>query len=636
MVTFKMMDIYEEACKVLEPFAEGLDIHKTLVKPPKPEYGEISSRICFDLAKIRSLKPLDVAKEIVSKISIPKDHVFQRVKEERGFINFYVNYGVLSRETLREIVVKGDDFGKSNVGKGRKILVEHTSPNPNKPLHIGILRNTCLGDSLSRILSFNGFNVVIANYIDDSGSQVADNILAHIRLGYPLDPPQKVKFDHYSGRIYAEVNSKYEENPELMEEKRKIIKLIEEGNNEVACMAEKIVKKVVMGQLETCWRINAFFHLLNWETHIIKEGFWKKALSFLQSKNVVRKSENRNKEGCIVFDLGNFKEFEGLKDKEEVLVRSDGTLMYVAKDIAYAMWKLGVIKEDFKYDVFCKQPNGKRLWTTTLNRGREGHPSFRGFDLAITVIDDRQTHSQNIVKASLKLAGKDKRYIHYGYKLVALSSETVKAIVGDGLKEKRKIFHMAGRKGIVVNGDDVLDKLEQIAYEETRKRNPEASSDWICDVSRKIAVSALRFELTKMDRDKPMIFDLERAVELKENTGPYIQYSHARACRILEKAGDWEKKYSMEWLEEEEKRLVFLLYHFPLTVKKCCEEMSPQLLCKYLTDLSTAFNQFYQKIPVIKAGEKGKKDFRLTLVFSVKQVLKNGLNLLGIDPLTKM
>ncbi len=625
---------------MLRPLFKGINLEETIEVPPSPKLGDFSSTAAFEEARVTGGEPVDIALRAAGKIG--RTSIIKEVKPVSGYLNFFVDWRKIAQEVFNEVNEKTWEYGKLDIGMGLKVLVEHTSANPNKPLHIGILRNTCLGDALSRLLKFTGYNVVVSNYIDDSGVQMAYNVLAHTELGYPVDPGDNVKFDHYCGKIYTEAYGLVQGKPELQVKLREIISKIEKGGNKYSKLAREIAEKVVKSQLETCWRINVFYDELIWETDIIRSGLWRKAFNELRKTGKIVKKEEGEKKGCWVFDLSDDPFFSSQMDSEEVLVRSDGTIMYVAKDIAFAMWKLKCLNHQFPADVFCRQPNGQHVLSTVPMETEAFIESDAKFTIA--VIGAEQRHAQRVVKTALKLIGCKGRYLHYSYELVSLSPKTVEKVLRVPLsaeERKRKMIPMAGRRGIVVNADDVLNELKKAALSETRKRNPGADGKWVDETAEKIAVGALRFELLKKSVDKGIVFDLERALELKENTGPYIQYTYARACRIIEKLPEEalsSKLKSNEYpdLLEEEKELVKKLYDFPFTVKDASINFSPQLLCNYLTKTASLFNKFYQVAPVIGAETREALKFRAKLVDSTRKTLRIGLNLLGVPALERM
>jgi len=602
------------------------NIEQFIFIPQNPNYGDISCKIPFHIAKEINGNAKEIAEKIVS--SANSIDIFEKVEALNGYINFYYEYKNLCDILLPLI---NEEYGKCNIGNGKKVLIEHTSVNPNKALHIGHVRNACIGDSIARILKFCGYNVQTANYIDDTGTQVADIIVGFYFLNYPKEVD--MKFDQYCGdKIYVEVNKMYEKNKDLIEKRKFIMKKIEEGNNEISKLAEETVDKVLKAQYETLFKLNIFHDIQNKESDILKYKFWEIAFNQLKEKNYLIYEEEGKNKGCWVLNISNFDKFKNLKNPNEVLVRSDGTILYAGKDIAYAMWKHGLLNADFNYKPFLIKPNGEILWTTCSKDEGIEHPEFGKCDISINVIDVRQSYEQEIVKYALQIISEDKKeYIHKAYEVVSLSKETAKQL---GINIDKKIVHMSGRKGLYVNADKILDLLIKKAYEETKKRNKNESEEWIKRVSEKIAISALRFELTKVDPNKIIVFDIDEALKIEYKTGPYLLYTYARAKSILSKAKEWEYE-SIDNLNIYEKNIIKKLIEFPRIVKASARNLLPSLICNYLNNLALSFNLFYEKIPVLKAKNE-EKNFRLTLIEKTAIVLKNGLNLIGIETLERM
>jgi len=637
------LELMDEARRAIEAALSKLNIelHPKLEPPPNTTMGDLSTSVAFEASKLLGISPVKAAERILANISGSDLVLIDRFEVAGGG---YLNIWVKGREYLNGIVEevrrRGDEYGSISVDR-KKILIEHTNSNPNKALHMGTIRNSLLGDAVSRLLIFRGHDVQVVNYIDDSGAQVADNVVAHMFLGYPLSPPEGEKYDHYCGRIYAEVNERSQHDPSIEEKRRSVLKLIEEGNNEASTLAKELSKKVVEEQLKTCWELGIYFDLLNWESDIIRYGFLEKVIKRLTELGMaVRESEGQNA-GCTIIKVSMLPEFRELTNPDEILIKSDGTATYVAKDIAYACWKLGWLGEDFRYEVWEVQPNGQRIWTTTLGGGAHDHPDFGGAERAITFIDRRQEYAQRIVKYAAEQIGADrsKEYRHFSYEVVSLSRRMAEEISKDKIElDDKKIIHMAGRRGLVINADDVLDGLVRLVEMETRKRNPEASGEWIGGVSRSIAAGALRYSMIKPDVTKLIVFDMVETVRLEGDTGPYLQYTYARANKILEKAAIGESKlvFDAELLSTEEVSLIKTIGKLPWTIVEASDNLSPRLLGIYAHELADQFNYFYEKHQVIRAETSELRATRLTLVKTFLQAMRNTLTVMGIEALGSM
>jgi len=422
----------------------------------------------------------------------------------------------------------------------------------------------------------------------------------------------------------------YEEKPELKEKRKEILAMIEAGDNEIARFSAQIAEKVLKDQLKTLWRLGIYYDLINRESDIIKARIWEEVFEKLREKGFLYKQETGERKGCWLLKLSLLPEFQNLKNPDITVVRSDGTVLYVGKDIAYAMWKHGLTEGDFKYKVFVTQPNGKDLWITACEGETKG---FKGVDVSINVIDVRQKYEQDAVRSALKLvAGEEKEYIHYAYELVALSEKTASLL---GIPTE-KFVHMSGRKGWFINTDTILEELHKKAYEETKKRNPDADETFLKEIAEKVAIGAFRYEMVKISPEKMIVFDLETSLKLEGNTGPYLQYGYTRCGGILRKAGEIGEVEKIDEVQPEEKRLLKLLMKFPKVVEDAVRDLRPNYIANYSQQLVATFNEFYEKCPVLKCEEENKKNFRLKLVQATMEILGKCLDLLGIPRLERM
>jgi arginyl-tRNA synthetase len=609
---------------------------------PRKEFGDLSCNVAFLLSKALRRRPVDIANEIIEKELKPYiekkkatdsiSFILSVESHPSGYINFKANISNLASWTLNE-VLKNTKYGFNDLGKGKRIIIEHTSINPNKALHIGHMRNVVIGDILYRTLRATNHEVIVLNYIDDSGLQVADIVVGFRFAGLPLYPKDKtIKFDQYCGdEVYVKINEMYKDDKYLEEKRRLVLKEIELGTSEIAKFASEITMRVLKDQLKTCWRMKAHYDLLNYESHIVTSRLWSKTFEMLKEKGIaILQTEGKNKY-CWVIKLEN--------EEEKVIVRSDGTATYIAKDIPYAAWKLGLVKDPFFYHKFADQWDESILWATTLNpnAGNLGHPTFNSGEKVITIIDSRQARLQRIIATVLShLQTNNDRYIHLAYEAMTLSADTAKSLgldIGD-----RQFMHISGRKGIYINADYILDKLQTTAYQEVRKRNPDISNDITNRIAEEISTSAIRYNLIKQDLDKIITFDIVDSLSLEGNTGPYLQYTYARSQRILEKYGN--KNVSSEnfglLIQEAEVDLIKTIAKMDLVIEETVKTLNPKLLARYAYDLATAFNIFYEKVPVLREKNKETMFSRLALVKAFGDTLKNIFNVLGISALENM
>ncbi len=612
-----------------------------LLRPPNPELGDVSSPVGLRLARETKKAPGVIARELAETIdSSATWRLIGGVQaHDSGYVNFRTNWGLFAYELLMSVLKpEGGALDLGVPGPTRRIAIEHTNVNPNKALHIGHARNLVLGDSLVRTMKRLGHEVQTLNYIDDSGAQVADVIVGLKFLHLSDKAPEGVKFDAYCGDVvYTRVNQVYERDPSLKEKQRLVLQEIEKGSGEISEYAEKIVSQILAAQLQTCWRLGARYDLLNWESHILRTGMWKEVFEELKSKGIaVLETEGENA-GCWV-----------VKDKElgddKVLVRSDGTVVYVAKDIPYAAWKIGLVGDRFSYRVYGTQPDGSTLWTTTSKRsgqeaGSPTHPKFGGADLAISVIDSKQSRLQKVVSRVLeRLEGKEsERYTHRAYEVVALSKRSAESL---GMAVEKEFVHMQGRKGIYINVDPVLDALKRKSAEETKRRNPERSDEWVDSVADVLAVAAFRFELVKQDPDKMIAFDLESSLRLQGDTGPYLLYSYARASRILVKSGAKEPAISEasagKLKHPKEVALLKLISTYDKSVMEAERYLSPKEVATYAHSLAATFSEFYEAVQVNSEPDASVREARLAMIEGFRVILRDALGLLGIQALDEI
>ena len=609
-------------------------------EPLQQEFGDLSCNVAFLLSKHLKKPPSKIATELAEAIRprIQGSYILS-VDSVGGHINLKANYALLSPATISNVLSNPKNYGYPNIGQGRHIVIEHTSVNPNKALHVGHMRNVIIGDTLYRIMRATNHRTTVLNYVDDSGVQIADIIVGFKFAGFPLEPPTKnQKFDHYCGdEVYVKINEIYERDPQVAEKRKLVLKEIEEGKSEIAHFAMDITLRVLREQLKTCWRMKVRYDLLNFETHIVGSKLWSKTFELLKTNGIAKyEAEGKNK-GCWV--IGGE---EGEEDK--VLVRSDGTATYIAKDIPYAAWKLGLVKDPFYYSKYIEQWDGSWLYATDLVAGiSKSFPdgTFNGGERVITIIDSRQSRLQRIISQVLSKigVGGGNKYVHLSYEAVTLSSDTAKEFgidIGD-----RQFMHMSGRKGIYINADYVLDALHAKAYEEVRNRNPDFSDQQLNKIAEEISISAIRYNMIKQDFDKIITFDIKESLSLEGDTGPYLQYAYARSQRILEKSqqgiivGRTNSAFD-RLTHQSEIALIKEIAKLDLVIENAAKSLSLKSLARYAYDLAMTFNLFYEKVPVLREQVNEVRMARLGLVKAFGIALKNTLELLGITALDRM
>ena len=594
-----------------------------LVESAKPGFGDASSNISFLLAKKLQKNPKEIGDMLSEHYMKSKSTLVSKVESHySGYLNFFADWEKLNQLILSESYL--DTFGSIDLGENSTIVVEHTSVNPNKALHIGHIRNVVIGDSIGRILEKSNYKVNILNYVDDSGLQVADIIVGFQHFGFTQQPPDGKKFDQYCGDdVYVKTTEKYEIDPGLEEIRKNTLKELEDGNSETAKFADRITRQVLENQLETCWNLGVSYDCINFESQIIRSGLWSDIFEKLKEMNLLEFENDGKNAGCWVIRGDN-------NEEDKVIVRSNGTATYIAKDIPYAAWKLGLLKDPFNYKKYEKtQPGIRILWQTTLADSIDPKQKFSG-EKVITVIDSRQARLQKIITTLMsKFKSVETAYVHLAYESVTLSPTTAQTL---GLNTDGKQAQMSGRKGVYVNADSVYDLLKNKTIEETQKRHPEMLISEIQKIAHHLSVGTLRYEMIKQDLDKIIAFDLIKSLSLEGDTAPYIQYTHARASRIIEKSAripSIDIDFSL-LSDKSELELIKTIGLFDIHVMNAAKNLSPKVMARYCHDLAVAFNSFYEHVKVLDIGDERLEDSRLCLVNSFKQTLEKALELLGI------
>jgi len=557
-----------------------------------------------------------------------------------GYINFY-----LDRATaLRSSRLRGlpPDAGK--------VIVEHTNINPNKAAHIGHLRNAAIGDTFVRVLKSMGRTVEIQNYIDNTGVQVADVVvgLKHVERKTLEDvrrmaADKSVKFDYYCWDVYARVTPFYEAQDPKHALRGETLKEIEEGDNDTARMAEVVAMTIVGCHLRTMDRINVRYDLLPRESDILHLKFWDYAFRQLREKQAIFFENEGKNAGCWVMRL----DTEGQED-DKIIVRSNGTVTYVGKDIAYQLWKVGLLNQDFKYELFDPADN---VWVTTSSGGRNDHPPFGGGYVVYNVIDVRQSYLQNVVVQGLLGLGYEeqaKRSIHFSYEVVALTPACAEQLGIEVAAEDKKRAHIevSGRKGQGVKADDLLNTLETEAKNEVVKRNPDLASTEQETIARQIAVGALRYFLLKYTRTAIIAFDFKEALNFDGETGPYLQYSTVRANNIINKLRETQPDFDFAQVNQllnDPKLAGFLaeghdiweLLYMALRLDEIANQvittLEPASLAKYAFALAQRFNLFYHHHRIVSEPDPDRRLFYVLVVDLTREALTKALDLMGIE-----
>jgi len=637
--------------------------------PPNRELGDLGTPVAFELARRLRKAPRAIAQEIAEAFG-SLDGVRRVAATPNGYLNFFLE----RRDFLIERLTPGRAAAPR--AASAKAIVEHTAINPNKAAHIGHLRNAALGDTLVRVLRFRGVPVEVQNYIDDTGVQVADVVVGFRALeGKRLDQIRETadatRFDYYCWDLYARVTEWYEEHKERLAIRAETLHDIEHGGNDNAEIAAFIADRIVRCHLRTMRRMNVDYDLLTWEGDILRLKFWAHAFDVLKVKGAVYLQTEGRLKGCWVMaiqedldanpksqvpnpksqDAESRSEDED-EEREKVIVRSNGVVTYVGKDIAYQFWKLGLLGKDFQYRVFESRPQ-RPLWATCTSGGQSDHPLFGGAAYVYNVIDVRQSYLQKLLKQALIAVGHPEgaeRSHHFSYEMVALSHATARELgyapPPDSEDAKRPFVEVSGRKGLGVKADDLLDTLIKSAGREVGTRNPELDEHERERIARMIAIAAVRYFMIKFSRGKVIAFDLEEALSFEGESGPYIQYAVVRANNIFQKLHQRDGLGEAALLESladvpageldgangshEVWSLVLDAARLDEIVEQVIRSLEFSVLAKYAFTLAQAFNAFYHRAPILNEERADVRRWRAAAVIYVRNQLRTALDLMGV------
>jgi arginyl-tRNA synthetase len=650
-----------------------LELPVVLERPPKIELGEAASPVCFELAKRLKRAPRQIAQEIAT--SLGKVEGAARVEVAGGgYLNAFFDRGVFWEAARKEAA------GGPAEHKPEKIIVEHTSINPNKAAHIGHVRNAVLGDTMARTLRHAGYNVQVQNYIDNTGVQVADVVIGflHMEKRTPIGVKMlamEPRFDYYCWDLYAKATQFFAEDKPLAATLRgETLHAIEQDRGEDAEVAQTVADAIVSLHLRTMARLGIAYELLARESEILHLKFWDAAFAKLKESSVIQLAAGGKMAGCWIMpwneekteknseadtptgsgqapDTENIEEEENRQDK--IIVRSNGTVTYVGKDIAYQLWKFGLLGKDFHYMKWPNAPGGEDVWATTSRESDPGAPRFGEPAIEVyNVIDVRQTYPQKVVAAGLRALGHAKEAdhsVHLSYGRVVLTPRCAAEMGYDLTPEeaKKPYVEVSGRKGLGVKADDLLDKLEAATLAEVQQRHPDMSPVEQNRTSHVIAVGALRFFLLKFTRTAIIAFDFKDALSFEGETGPYCQYAVVRIRGIRRKGAEAgatraqlttdTAKNLLDGVEGNGLwELLLLGGSLDFAVDAAIGAQEPAFLAKYAFQLAQAFNNFYHKHHILSEADEQKRAFLLSLTELVEAQLVRALSLLGIEAPEKM
>ena len=647
----------------------GVEVPNIVIDaPPKVEMGEFAMPFSFELAKQLRKAPRKIAEEVVAEMPVPDG--FEKFEVAgAGYINARLSRDQAARAlaTAAAIMI-ADHAGEGAADVKGKILVEHTSINPNKAAHIGHLRNAILGDTFVRLLRAAGHSVDIQNYIDNTGVQVADVVVGFVHLEKQSKAQIEAliaanpRFDYYCWDLYARVSQWYEQDKTNLKVRLEALHAIEQGNNEMAAIADLVSIAVLRRHLETMDRLDIEYDFLPRESEILHLHFWDLAFQQLKDKGVLYfETEGKNK-GCWVMtrpaqptkantaraaaDTESPTEEKSSPDEDaKVIVRSNGTVGYVGKDIAYHLWKLGLLGRDFAYQKFFRYPNNHECWISA-EHGEADHPHFGGVEAIYNVIDSRQSDPQNTVVEAIRLLGypdKAAHYTHFSYEMVALTPRCAIELGYEVSDEDRakSYIEVSGRKGFGVKADDLLDALISAARKEVDSRHPDLSDSERKQISEQIAIGALRYFMLKYTKQSVIAFDFRDALAFEGETGPYAQYAIVRAGNIFRKAGlepenalAQDVDYSRFFADKsgtEIWELWLLAGKTSAVIEQCIATTEPAYAAKHAFQLAQQFNNFYHRHRILTAADEGRKKFLLATAAVVRRELVALLAVMGIQ-----
>jgi arginyl-tRNA synthetase len=645
----------------------GLELAIALERPPKIEMGESASPVCFELAKRLKRAPRQIAQEIAN--SFGKVEGIARVEVAGGgYLNAYFD-----RAAFWEVARKEAQVGTTGTAKPAKIIVEHTSINPNKAAHIGHVRNAVLGDTMVRILRHAGNRVQIQNYIDNTGVQVADVVIGflHMEQRTPIGVKMlsmEPKFDYYCWDLYAKATNLFAEDKARAAELRgATLKSIEENKGEDAEVAQVVADAIVNCHLRTMERLDIRYDLLARESEILHLKFWDAAFEMLKKSGAIQLAASGKMAGCWIMPWEE-KEASAVKteraedpektgdeenSQDKIIVRSNGTVTYVGKDIAYQLWKFGLLGKDFHYKKWPVTGEEHTVWATTSGKSDPEAPHFGEPAATVyNVIDTRQAYVQDVVAQGLRGLGHSdaaQNSIHLSYERVVLTPRCA-AEMGYELspEEARKPYvEVSGRKGLGVKADDLIDRLEAAALSEVQQRHAEISADEQKRTAHAIAIGALRFFLLKFTRNAIIAFDFNDALSFEGETGPYCQYAVVRIRGIRRKGAEAgatnvevNAKSASELLSGPEGNGLWELFlgaaSLDYAVEAAIVTQEPSFVAKFAFQLAQAFNLFYHQHHILSEADEQKRAFLLRLTELVESQLVRALSLLGIEAPEKM
>ena len=629
--------------RVREQF--GVDAEIVLEQPKQASFGELALPVAFQLAKSLKQSPKKIAADVIAAVgTIPGVAALEIAGN--GYINVRFDRGFYGAALLK----MPDTPAAATTGK---TIVEHTNINPNKAAHIGHLRNAVLGDTFVRMLRARGNHVEVQNYIDNTGVQVAD-VVAGFHFLEKKTPAEvaalmdgEQPFDYICWDLYARTSQHYKDHPEALVWRAETLHAIEAGTGELAELAHLVADAIVNAHLATMLRLNIQYDVLPRESEILHLHFWAAAFELLKQRQAIYFEEEGKNKGCWVMPSSSFREEGDANEDSKVIVRSNGTVTYVGKDIAYQLWKFGLLGKDFYYRLLTRYTDGKEVWVSTGEPQPRPSPAFGKGQTVYNVIDTRQSYLQDVVVAGLRALGFEEqasRSIHFSYEMVALSPRCC-ADLGIELSEedaRKPYVEVSGRKGLGVKADDLMNQLIERAFTEVASRHAEDNIVAQKAVATEIAMGALRYLLLKFTRNTVIAFDFQEALSFEGETGPYVQYAAVRARNIfrkLEERGESKPDFASEMTRESMERqltpedswqILLAASKVDSAVERAVTAGEPAHVAKYAFQLAQTFNNFYHQYQVLSEPDPERRVFLLWMTEFFAAQLERTLAILGI------
>ncbi len=606
--------------------------------PSNRKFGDLSTTIPFIIAKREKEKAFIIGTRIIEKIKNKFNFIFDIELANGGFLNFYLKKDFLLKYLIKNINRKSKD-------KNQKTIVEHTSINPNKSAHIGHLRNSCLGDTLAKSLKYLGYEVEIQNYIDDTGIQLTDVVWGLLYYkNKKIEDIKKIKdLASYLWELYPEVNKLFEKDSNMLKQRTQIHEKIEKKTDPEYEVSNYISQEVLKDHIRVMDRIGIRYDLLVRESDIIELDFFKEAADIMKKKGVMYLSKDSDKKGCWVIKYNK-------ENIEKIIIRSNNTVTYIGKDIAYTLWKVGLFKKDFYFRKFSEYNNKKEIFIT-YNKPDLNIHGFGNAVMVYNVIDTRQSYLQNIISQVLdNLTGSNykKKQVHFSYEMVALTPMCVKELGFEILKEegKKPYIEVSGRKGIAIKADELIEKLIEKSLEEVKLRHPEMEDVKIKKIAKEIAIGALRYFMVKFNSNSVIAFDFKDALSFEGDTGPYLQYTLVRTNSILKKLKikdfsiDLKNLTDISILSENEFKIYYeILLDLSLIdsqIEFAIYSNELSVIAKYTYSLCQKFNHYYHLFSIVSEQNKDLKNLRISLILLLKNKLEKLYYIMGIPIPEKM